>query len=170
MLKWNQKTIHEWGIRTFGQAALNTLGVAIRMTKEAVELSYELNIDDRDDVIKESADVAIVLLQVSNCLGFDCVEALKMQPLNDLYLEVSDACVDQEQCSKLISEFSVVLISSIFHGELHNAKTIIIKIMAVLDSIEDLYEFSLSDEIQKKMEINVARTWAVQADGSRQHV
>ena len=75
-MKWNQKTIHQWGIDTFGNAALNTLGVAIRMSKETVELSNVLmTMDDVDKISMEAADVAIVLLQVVNCIGFDAQEA-----------------------------------------------------------------------------------------------
>lgn len=75
-MKWNQKTIHQWGIDTFGAAALNTLGVAIRMSKETVELSNVLmTMDDVDKISMEAADVAIVLLQVANCIGFDAQEA-----------------------------------------------------------------------------------------------
>lgn len=165
-MKWNQKTIHQWGIDTFGNAALNTLGVAIRMSKEAIELSNVLmTMDDVDKISMESADVAIVLVQVANCVGFD-VHA------EDQAVEEVDNAIDTEiDAAMILNAAAVDLLSALFHGaEKDQVVLQIKKIMTCLGALEELYQFDLVEKIQEKMEINVARQWAKKEDGSFQHV
>lgn len=165
-MKWNQKTIHQWGIDTFGNAALNTLGVAIRMSKEAIELSNVLmTMDDVDKISMESADVAIVLVQVANCVGFD-VHA------EDQAVEEVDNAIDTEiDAVMILNAAAVDLLSALFHGaEKDQIILQIRKIMTCLGALEELYQFDLVEKIQEKMEINVARLWEKAQDGSFQHV
>ena len=180
-MKWNQKTIHQWGIDTFGAPALNTLGLAIRMVKEAVELSTALHLDVENEVLNESADVAIVVLQVANCLDFEVDQVLGIHPDGtavlpkfkeylELFQKTDDELLNGEQCAVASSTFAVDLISSLFHGSTDNAKKEIIKIMAMLSAIEEIYEFDLNVRIQEKMDINEARKWEKSQDGSFQHV
>lgn len=171
-MKWNQKTIHQWGIDTFGGAALNPSSLAIRMAKEAVELTSDLfTIDDVDVIKYECADVSIMLVQVANCLGMNLGEVLVDQSeLLEYYDEVTAKCVNDFVCAKMVSELSIELISSINHGEFKHNWKVIVGIIAVLDSIEEIYEFDLDETIQVKMEINANRSWTRGADGSSQHV
>ena len=165
-MKWNQKTIHQWGIDTFGNAALNTLGVAIRMSKEAIELSNVLmTMDDVDKISMESADVAIVLVQVANCVGSE-VHA------EDQAVEEADDAIDTEiDAAMILNAAAVDLLSALFHGaEKDQVVLQIKKIMTCLGALEELYQFDLVEKIQEKMEINVARQWAKKEDGSFQHV
>ena len=165
-MKWNQKTIHQWGIDTFGNAALNTLGVAIRMSKEAIELSNVLmTMDDVDKISMESADVAIVLVQVANCVGFDVHD-------EDQAVEEVDNAIDTEiDAAMILNAAAVDLLSALFHGaEKDQVVLQIKKIMTCLGTLEELYQFDLVEKIQEKMEINVARQWAKKEDGSFQHV
>ena len=165
-MKWNQKTIHQWGIDTFGNAALNTLGVAIRMSKEAIELSNVLmTMDDVDKISMESADVAIVLVQVANCVGFDV-------HVEDQAVEEVDNAIDTEiDAAMILNAAAVDLLSALFHGaEKDQVVLQIKKIMTCLGALEELYQFDLVEKIQEKMEINVARQWAKKEDGSFQHV
>lgn len=168
-MKWNQKTIHQWGIDTFGNAALNTLGVAIRMSKEAIELSNVLmTMDDVDKISMESADVAIVLVQVANCVGFD-VHA-EDQAVEEVE-EVDDAIDTEIDAAMILNAAAVDLLSALFHGaEKDQVILHIRKIMTCLGALEELYQFDLVEKIQEKMEINVARQWAKKEDGSFQHV
>lgn len=164
-MKWNQKTIHQWGIDTFGSAALNTLGVAIRMSKETVELSNVLlTLDDVDKISMEAADVAIVLLQVANCIQFNAQEA-------EHDVEV-DAIIDTEvDASMIMNTATIDLISCLFHkADTKEAAVQLTKIMTCLAALEEIYEFDLNEKIQIKMEINAARQWAQGKDGSFQHV
>ena len=165
-MKWNQKTIHQWGIDTFGNAALNTLGVAIRMSKEAIELSNVLmTMDDVDKISMESADVAIVLVQVANCLGFD------VHAEDQAVEEVDDAIDTEIDAAMILNAAAVDLLSALFHGaEKDQVILQIKKIMTCLSALEELYQFDLVEKIQEKMEINVARQWAKKEDGSFQHV
>ena len=165
-MKWNQKTIHQWGIDTFGNAALNTLGVAIRMSKEAIELSNVLmTMDDVDKISMESADVAIVLVQVANCLGFD------VHAEDQAVEEVDDAIDTEIGAAMILNAAAVDLLSALFHGaEKDQVILQIRKIMTCLGVLEEIYEFDLVEKIQEKMEINVARQWARKEDGSFQHV
>ena len=165
-MKWNQKTIHQWGIDTFGNAALNTLGVAIRMSKEAIELSNVLmTMDDVDKISMESADVAIVLVQVANCVGFD------VHAEDQAVEEVDDAIDTEIDAAMILNAAAVDLLSALFHGaEKDQVILQIRKIMTCLGALEELYQFDLAEKIQEKMEINVARQWAKKEDGSFQHV
>ena len=165
-MKWNQKTIHQWGIDTFGNAALNTLGVAIRMSKEAIELSNVLmTMADVDKISMESADVAIVLVQVANCLGFD------VHAEDQAVEEVDDAIDTEIGAAMILNAAAVDLLSALFHGaEKDQVILQIRKIMTCLGVLEEIYEFDLVEKIQEKMEINVARQWARKEDGSFQHV
>lgn len=165
-MKWNQKTIHQWGIDTFGNAALNTLGVAIRMSKEAIELSNVLmTMDDVDKISMESADVAIVLVQVANCLGFD------VHAEDQAVEEVDDAIDTEIDAAMILNAAAVDLLSALFHGaEKDQVFLQIRKIMTCIGALEELYQFDLMEKIQEKMEINVARQWAKKEDGSFQHV
>ena len=165
-MKWNQKTIHQWGIDTFGNAALNTLGVAIRMSKEAIELSNVLmTMDDVDKISMESADVAIVLVQVANCVGFD------VHAEDQAVEEVDDAIDTEIDAAMILNAAAVDLLSALFHGaEKDHIILQIRKIMTCLGALEELYQFDLVEKIQEKMEINVARQWAKKEDGSFQHV
>ncbi len=165
-MKWNQKTIHQWGIDTFGNAALNTLGVAIRMSKEAIELSNVLmTMDDVDKISMESADVAIVLVQVANCVGFD------VHAEDQAVEEVDDAIDTEIDAAMILNAAAVDLLSALFHGaEKDQVVLQIRKIMTCLGALEELYQFDLVEKIQEKMEINVARQWAKKEDGSFQHV
>lgn len=165
-MKWNQKTIHQWGIDTFGNAALNTLGVAIRMSKEAIELSNVLmTMDDVDKISMESADVAIVLVQVANCVGFD------VHAEDQAVEEVDDAIDTEIDAAMILNAAAVDLLSALFHGaEKDQVILQIRKIMTCLCALEELYQFDLVEKIQEKMEINVARQWAKKEDGSFQHV
>lgn len=165
-MKWNQKTIHQWGIDTFGNAALNTLGVAIRMSKEAIELSNVLmTMDDVDKISMESADVAIVLVQVANCLGFD------VHTEDQAVEEVDDAIDTEIDAAMILNAAAVDLLSALFHGaEKDQVFLQIRKIMTCIGALEELYQFDLMEKIQEKMEINVARQWAKKEDGSFQHV
>ena len=165
-MKWNQKTIHKWGIDTFGNAALNTLGVAIRMSKEAIELSNVLmTMDDVDKISMESADVAIVLVQVANCVGFD------VHAEDQAVEEVDDAIDTEIDAAMILNAAAVDLLSALFHGAEKDQIILQIReIMTCLGALEELYQFDLVEKIQEKMEINVARQWAKKEDGSFQHV
>lgn len=169
---WNQQTIHEWGIKTFGDAAHSCLGLAIRMTKEAVELSEYLA-DSEVDIKKvhaESADVAIVLLQVANAMNFNVEQSLLVNHWKNIFNDQDDDISDENPWSALPAKLAVDLVSAIFHSKPDAAKALIVRIMAVLSVIEEIYEFDLHEEIQQKMEINSTRSWKKLADGSHQHV
>lgn len=171
MTNWNQKTIHAWGVATFGEAAHSSLGLAIRMTKEAVELSEYLVISNQvKKVREEAADVAIVLLQVANAMNFNVEEALKVNHWKEIFKTQDDEIQDEISWSNLPSKLAVDLISALFHNKSDAAKTVIIKLMALLSVVEEVYEFNLHQEIQEKMEINAARSWKKLPDGSHQHV
>lgn len=174
MTNWNQQTIHAWGIATFGDAAHSSLGLAVRMAKEAVELSeYLSDTDETQDLKKvhrEAADVAIVLLQVANAMNFNVEEALKVNHWKEIFRTQDDEITDQNPWSFLPSKLAVDLISALFHNKPDAAKTVIIRIMALLSVVEEVYEFELHQEIQQKMEINAARSWRKLPDGSHQHV
>ena len=164
-MKWNQKTIHQWGIDTFGNAALNTLGLAIRMSKETVELNNVLmTMDDVDKISMEAADVAILLLEVANCIGFDAQEAEAD--------EFTNAAIDTEiDVAMHMNTATIDLISTLFHkADTKKAAVQLTKIMTCLAALEEIYEFDLVEKIQVKMEINAARQWAQGEDGSFQHV
>ena len=165
-MKWNQKTIHKWGNDTFGNAVLNALGVAIRMSKEAIELSNVLmTMDDVDKISMESADVAIVLFQVANCVDFD------VHAEDQAVEEVDDAIDTGIDAAMILNAAAVDLLSALFHGaEKDQVVLQIKKIMTCLGALEELYQFDLVEKIQEKMEINVARQWAKKEDGSFQHV
>lgn len=172
-MKWTQQTIHAWGIATFGEAARNSLGLAVRMAKEAVELSWVMRCGADEDVVKESADVAIVLVQVANCIGFDIKEVIEAEGENEFKILVAsemEAIEDSDHCSEMINQYAVDLISANFHGEFDEAKRVIIRIVAMLQVICEMYEFNLSDKMCEKMDINEARKWAKAQDGSFQHV
>lgn len=169
-MKWNQKTIHQWGIDTFGAAALNTLGVAIRMTKEAVELSNVLmTMDDVEKISMEAADVAIVLVQVANCIGFNVHD--EENSVAEPVQEVDEAIDNEIDASMIMNTAAIDLLSALFHSaDKKQVELQIMKIMTCLGAIEEIYEFDLLEKIQEKMEINVARQWARKEDGSFQHV
>jgi NTP pyrophosphatase (non-canonical NTP hydrolase) len=171
---WNQQTIHAWGTKTFGDAAHNSLGLAIRMTKEAVELTEFLSADLSQQEIKkihtEAADVAIVLLQVANAINFNVEKSLLVNHWKNIYDDQDDDISDEKLWNALPAKLAVDLVSAIFHNRSDMAKALIIRIMAVLSVIEEVYEFDLWKEIQEKMEINAARSWKKLADGSHQHV
>lgn len=174
MTDWNQQTIHAWGIATFGDAAHSSLGLAVRMAKEAVELSeYLSDTDETQDLKKvhrEAADVAIVLLQVANAMNFNVEEALKVNHWKEIFKEQDRDISDEKPWNSLPAKLAVDLVSALFHNKPDAAKTFIIRIMAVLSVLEEVYEFDLHQEIQQKMEINAARSWRKLPDGSHQHV
>lgn len=174
MTDWNQQTIHEWGIKTFGDAALSFLGLAIRMTKEAVELSeylsQDLSIQEIKKIHAEAADVAIVLLQVANAMNFNVEQSLLVNHWKNIYNDQDDDISDEKPWNALPAKLAVDLVSAIFHNKPDAAKALIVRIMAVLSVVEEIYEFDLHEEIQQKMEINAARSWKKLADGSHQHV
>ena len=75
-----QKTISDWGIKTFGYPK-STKIVVDRMIKEVNELEELSNMDMNDavydDMVDECADIYIVLCQVMNTMGYDlhsCVD------------------------------------------------------------------------------------------------
>lgn len=164
-MKWNQKTIHQWGINTFGAAALNTLGVAVRMARETVELSSYLVVgDDAEKVAMEAADVAIVLLQVANCLGIDT----EMIALNE---DLDAVIMNEIDVSIRLNTATIDLISAVMNmAEGKQIVNHIRTIITCLHALEELYEFDLKEKIQIKMDINEARQWKQNADGSFQHV
>lgn len=174
MTDWNQQTIHAWGIATFGDAAHSSLGLAVRMAKEAVELSEYLSLPiEKQDVKKihaEAADVAIVLLQVANAMNFNVEQSLLVNHWKTIFNDQDDDIADDVPWNALPVKLAVDLISALFHNKLDAAKTVIIRIMALLSVVEEVYEFDLHQEIQQKMEINAARSWRKLPDGSHQHV
>lgn len=173
MTDWNQQTIHTWGVATFGDVAHSSLGLAIRMTKEAVELSEYLSDPDNPEVKRvhtEAADVAIVLLQVANAMNFNVEQSLLVNHWKAIFDDQDDDISDEKPWNALPAKLAVDLVSALFHNKPDAAKTLIIRIMAVLSVIEEIYEFDLHQEIQEKMEINAARSWKKLPDGSHQHV
>lgn len=171
-MTWDQKTIHAWGVATFGDAAHSPLGLSIRMAKEAIELSEYLATPDVEEkkIHREAADVAIVLLQVANAMNFNVEESLKVNHWKEIFKAQDDEIEDSTPWSTLPSKLAVDLISALFHNKPDAAKTVIIKIMAVLSVVEEIYEFDLYTEVQEKMDINAARKWKKLSDGSHQHV
>lgn len=171
MTNWNQQTIHAWGVATFGDAAHSSLGLAVRMAKEAVELSdYLVNPPDDKKIHAEAADVAIVLLQVANAMNFDVEQSMLINHWKAIFKEQDREISDEIPWSVLPAKLAVDLISALFHNKPDAAKTVIIRIMALLSVVEEVYEFDLHQEIQQKMEINAARSWRKLPDGSHQHV
>lgn len=173
MTDWNQQTIHAWGVATFGDAAHSSLGLAVRMAKEAIELSEYLSDPDNPEVKKvhtEAADVAIVLLQVANAMNFNVEQSLLVNHWKNIFNDQDDDISDEKPWNALPAKLAVDLVSALFHNKPDAAKTLIIRIMAVLYVIEEVYEFDLHQEIQEKMEINAARSWKKLSDGSHQHV
>lgn len=171
-MNWNQKTIHEWGVRTFGEPARHPLGVAIRMTKEAVELSEILSYsDDEDKIGAEAADVLIVLYQVANCVGCDLEDIMDIQPIADMVSEMDKEIETEMQIAAVINKASLDLISALFHqAPMNEVMTQMARIRAALNFLEDLYPFHLLNNVQDKMAINAARQWSKAADGSFQHI
>jgi NTP pyrophosphatase (non-canonical NTP hydrolase) len=72
----NQKTITEWAVKTFGQpdGTWPLVGRAIEEVKELVA-AYENNEGD-EKIVKEIADIFIVLCQIPEQLGYDLWEAI----------------------------------------------------------------------------------------------
>lgn len=170
MTKWNQKTIHEWGVATFGEQAKDSLGLAIRMGKEAVELMAELRDDNEANVFEESADVSIVLLQVANSINFDIAVEAEDEFNGALYQSTTELIQNEIDASRLLGKKSMELIAALFSKKETEAKLIIIQLIAVMDVIEELFEFDLDIQVGNKMEVNVRRTWKQSRDGSFQHV
>ena len=70
-MKWNQKSITEWGSKTFGEPKGGPREVAVRANKEMAELLSALEHGKYELAIEECADVMIVLMQVMHRLGGD---------------------------------------------------------------------------------------------------
>lgn len=171
MTKWTQTTIHAWAIETFGQTSLNTISVAIRMAKETTELCYCLrNECPEEEVFVETADVAIMLYQVANCLSVDLGFEITSGNLRSLFEETYDKTPDSDIAADEIQITVINLISALHHGTLDEARRQVVILSALLAVIEEVFEFDLDIQIQNKMEINSKRTWGVGLDGSRQHV
>jgi hypothetical protein len=130
--KWNQQTIHQWGIDTFGPAALNTLGVAIRMARETIELSNYLVVgDDADKISMEAADVAIVLLQVANCMVIDTEMILLNEDLDARIMNEIDVSIHMNTAT-------IDLISAIMN--MAEAKQIVNHIRTIMTCLHALEE------------------------------
>lgn len=68
-VKWDQRAIHDWSDKTFGEPRSN-LGIAIRANEEMAELLRCLATDDNDQAARaEVADVVIVLCRLAERLG-----------------------------------------------------------------------------------------------------
>lgn len=79
-----QKTISDWGIKTFGYPR-DIIVIIDRMLKEVEELKYWIDLGESgynintvyDKMSDECADIYIVMCQVMNTMGFDlhsCVD------------------------------------------------------------------------------------------------
>lgn len=75
----NQRTITDWAIKTFGYPTHGSVLID-RLVKEVEELraiKYWDSDDELDRLIMECADIYIILVQITDCFGFDlhsCVD------------------------------------------------------------------------------------------------
>lgn len=73
----NQKTISEWGFKTFGYPK-DVITITKRMLKESKELKEAIEKDVTNDMIAdECADIYIVMCQVFTTMGYNlqaCVD------------------------------------------------------------------------------------------------
>jgi len=78
-----QKSISEWGVKTFGYpTTLKVIvGRMLKEVKELEELGTGIDVRNQEKIADECADIYIVMCQVMNTLGYDlgaCVDH-KMQ-------------------------------------------------------------------------------------------
>lgn len=68
-MKWTQGSISHWATRTFGWSSPKT--IAVRLNKEMAELLSALEHGEKDEAIKECADIYIMVSQIAEGLLVD---------------------------------------------------------------------------------------------------
>ncbi len=162
---WTQKQISEWQITTFGPPKSALTGV-IRANSEMAELLAALSKDpESKDAIAEAADVVIVLSGVAEPLGID-MAAFDTRTVFGTRVPNANINVAINIHLSLCN----ILAPIDFDESNWLTKHTLQRTYYFLKILVSRLGSDLQTEIDKKMEINVARKWKVAADGTAQHI
>lgn len=166
-----QTSIAEWQDVTFGKSARN-FRIAVRANEEMAELLRELSLGaspeyDARKAIEECADVYIVLCRLGDRFG---VDLLKSSYARGLCGELSLGSRPYEIAAKanmLMSRTIVLLSYEITDKAITEVAS---GVVGLLKWIVEKLGGNLLDAVDRKMEINRARTWKLDASGHGYHV
>jgi hypothetical protein len=156
-LTWTQKQIAEWQTATFGPLKSAFICVC-RANEEMAELLRDLSKDPMSPAAAvEAADVIIVLSALAENIGID---------LN----KTSAVSGGSPIVSALEAAYSMTQALRCAEQDLRSPIWYLLDVRAHLGAMVHGLGLNLQTEIDKKMEINVARKWAVDGDGCGKHI
>lgn len=147
-----QETVSKWAIETFGRPT--PLRAALRTNTELAELLVALYLDNKEQIAKELADVAICLFGVATTLD----EHLRTLPAGRVAPRCELIQVILRRWNDLLQD--VYLGLGYGHVQL---------IWRALGDLAACCEVDMQNEIDRKMAINRARRWKLDGSGCGQH-
>jgi len=177
MRRWTDEDIRTWAVTTFGSAQATPREVLVRCNRELAELLSAIeNEAPLDRIAGELADVYVVSCQVPVMMrsGWDAV-------MNTEGFGTSSTQAGRLSVALALNIFFAKAIG-FYHrawpacGELEapQRQSIVNETLGVVRSLLDAlardYGVNLYAEVDKKMDVNKARAWAKNENGSFQHV
>lgn len=166
-----QTSIAEWQDVTFGKSARN-FRIAVRANEEMAELLRELSLGaspeyDARKAIEECADVYIVLCRLGDRFGVDLLKSSYARNIRD-ELHFGSKPYEIAAKANLLMARTVLLLS---YEIPHKAITeVAAGVVGLLKWIVERLGGNLLDAIDRKMDVNRARTWRLDASGHGYHV
>jgi len=157
---WTQKRIAEWQLSSFGPMK-SALTIVIRANTEMAELLADLSKDpESTDAIVEAADVVIVLCCLADLWATDMSAREYSQYVPSTNMDVA----------VYANHFLGSAIDDVSDNPYRQPGRALTQIYHLLRILVSRLGSDLQTEIDKKMEINVARKWKIAADGTAQHI
>lgn len=156
-----QDSIEQWAAATFAGSDRTALGIATRMNIEVAELVAELVITNMtpERAALECADIWIVLAQVAHAQGYLLERGVAaLRPVCNLELVAT------------INTKSAELLSALQHrAPLHVTHALMSDIASFTESLCARQGMMLSEAVDRKMQVNRARSWKRTESGRMQH-
>lgn len=163
-MRETQYTISDWAQSTFGPVGSDIM-VASRANEELAELIKVLVVNPSDpSAVEEAADVAIVLYRLATRLGYHVGD------LSDLASPEGEPSVLALALKANHHMATVMYYLSSFSRPNLITSMELRDLYICLYRIAAMYGKSLPEEIDRKMEINRARVWALDGHGQGYHV
>jgi phosphoribosyl-ATP pyrophosphohydrolase len=167
-MKETQASISEWAEQTFGMASSNAR-VAARVNEEMAELieaASELS-PQGEDVMKECADVVIILCRLAQRMGF----TLRLQFLpGDYGHHVNYDHSDYQTVAKANTYLASLLRALTSDDNSPAAEGHVDGLMVKLLQLAAFLDCDLMEWVDKKMAVNRQRVWKRDGSGHGYHV
>jgi len=173
-----QRSITAWATESFGEST--TLVTLRRANTELAELQKEIVTGNKNVIVEEAADVAIVAIRVFEIENFDIVSVLASLSVEDRSVPARiDAAIRGERqhngpaIDQLVANANLTLAKAIHAYSFLDSREVAYQVALLfvdLMAITSFYNESLIDLVAGKMLINRERRWHKNGDGTGHHV